>query len=464
MISEKMDKIDCLFINPRDLIGADAYIRLAQYAAVLESNSISSEIIEPAASNISNLDIIEIIRRKQPVIICLGIFPSTLPDAYQMVNMIKEKFPQKTIVAEGYHINADPSILIHLGIPYGFRGDGEYSFAQFCSYVLNGKQPPADLAGLVINQQGELKLNEAAFIKDIDTLPMPAYHLLPIGKYYSASTNKTYMKFFTTRGCPYDCNFCASAPQMKYRWLSTTNVINQIDVLVNKLGVEWIEFMDLTFTMSRKRTIEICDAIINSGINFDWGCETRADKIDEELILKMKAAGCKKITFGVEAGSEKVRFQTGKRIADSVFLHAFDLCRKHGIKTMANFIFGHPNETAAEMRTTIRFARQLKPFNVLFLRMVPLPDVQVFSLAVKAGEIQPDIWVKYMKGECGHPVYYPATITRQEMDRLYNRAYLSFYFSVFAFKNYLPFIFDFAFLRKSLTIFFRMAFGKPVFK
>jgi anaerobic magnesium-protoporphyrin IX monomethyl ester cyclase len=457
------NKIDCLFINPRDLIGADAYIKLANLAGVLNTKNITSEIIEPAASHISHAQIMETIRKKNPSIICVAAFPSTLHDAYVTINLIKKQFPDKTIILEGYHINADPSIVVHLGMKYGIRGDSEYSFAAFCESILKGEMPSYTLPGLVINN-GELKVNEPEVIRDIDALPLPAYDKLPIGKYYSASTNKTYMKLFTTRGCPYDCNFCASAPQMKYRWLSNDNVIKHLDTLVNKLGVQWVEFMDLTFTVSKKRTIEMCDAIIQSGITFDWGCETRADKIDEELVLKMKEAGCKKITFGVEAGSEKIRNQTGKRISNATFKTAFDMCRKHGIKTMANFIFGHPNETAEDMMETISFARELKPFNVLFLRMVPLPDVEVYAQGVKNGEVDADVWIKYMKGEIGHPIYYPSTISKSEMDRLYNRAYLRFYMSAFAFKNYLPFIFDFGFMKKSLSIFLRMAFGKPVFK
>ena len=459
-----MTKIDCLFINPRDLIGADAYIKLASLAGTLRLRNITSYIIEPAATHVSHSEIMEMIQSMAPSIVCIGALPSTLRDAYITINMIKDKFPEMVIILEGYHINADPTIILDMNIKYGIRGDAEYSFLEFCMCILNGKTPPSDLPGLVINENGALKANEPAFIREIDSLPIPAYDKLPIGNYYSASTNKTYMKFFTTRGCPYDCNFCASAPQMKYRMMSKENVVNQLNVLINQLDVEWIEFMDLTFTVNKKRTIEMCDAIIRSGIKFDWGCETRADKIDEELILKMKEAGCKKITFGVESGSEKIRYQTGKQISNEVFKKAFDLCRKHKIMTMANFILGHPDETAADMRETIRFARELKPFNVLFLRMIPLPDIEIFAQGVKKGEIAPDIWTQYMRGEIEHPVYYPTTISAKEMDRLFNRAYIHFYISFFAFKNYLPFIFDFGFMKKSLSIFFRLAFGKPVFK
>ncbi len=459
-----MSKIDCLFITPRDLVGADAYNRAVSMAGTLRAKGIIPAIIEPAAEKITHQEILQIIKQRNPSVICVSAFPSTLPDAYLTINLIKERFPLKTIVMEGYHINADPTIVKDLGITYGIRGDVEYAFADLCASIMNNLAPAADLPGLVINGPDGLKVNEPAFIRDIDALPPPAFDLLPIGKYYSASTNKRYLKFFTTRGCPYDCNFCASAPQMKYRWMSNENIISQLDLLVNKLGTEWIEFMDLTFTVSKKRTIELCDAIIESGIAFDWGCETRADKLDEELILKMKAAGCKKITFGVEAGNEKIRYKTGKHITNEVMQAAFDLCHKHKIKTMANFIFGHPGETAAEMEETIQFARKLKPFNVLFLRMVPLPDVEIYTRGVKNGEIAADIWVKYMKGEIEHPIYYPAGVGKEKTDQLYNRAYRQFYFSAFAIQNYLPFVFDFGFIKNSLSVFIRIAFGKPVFK
>jgi radical SAM superfamily enzyme YgiQ (UPF0313 family) len=459
-----MKQIDCLFINPRDLIGADAYIKLANLAGVLRTNGLTSEIIEPAATNVSHSQILDVIKTRSPKVICIGIFPSTLHDAYVTVNLIREQFPEIPIVAEGYHVNAVPEIVQQLNIPYGIRGDADYAFLELCQSILQQRLPPKDLPGLITYKDEELSVNEPAFIRDIDSLPMPAFDLLPIGSYYSASTNKVYMKFFTTRGCPYDCNFCASAPQMNYRYLSTQNVIQQLTVLVTQLGVQWVEFMDLTFTVSKKRTQEICDAIIQSGLQFDWGCETRADKIDEELVVKMKAAGCKKITFGVESGSEKIRYQTGKRIDNNTFKKAFALCRKHGLKTMANFILGHPGETAHDMQASIKFARELKPFNVLFLRMIPLPDVEVYTQGVKNGEVDPDVWIKYMKGEIGHPVYYPRSVSPSEMDKLYKKAYLHFYLSPLAIKNYLPFLFDFAFMRKSLSIFLRMTFGKPVFK
>ena len=131
---------------------------------------------------------------------------------------------------------------------------------------------------------------------------------------------------------------------------------------------------------------------------------------------------------------------------------------------MANFIFGHPGETEQDMKETIQFARALQPFNAFFLRMVPLPDVEIFKNGVSKGEIQPDIWTRYMKGEIEHPVYYPASIAPEVMDKLFRQAYIRFYFSIDALKSYLPLLADISFLKRSVPIFSKIAFGKPVFK
>ena len=456
--------LDVLFINPRDLVAADPYIKLANIAGVLLQNNFNCEIIEPAASNISQKQIIERIRNKKPLVICIAAFPSTLPDAYSNVQQIKKEFPEIPIVLEGYHVNADAEAVREMGVDYGIIGDGEFTFLKLLQCLKNKTSPPEDLDGLIINQGSKLIINKPALVDDLDGLPLPAYHLLPVGKYYSASTNKKYMICFTTRGCPYNCSFCASPAQMKYRYISNENVLKHVDKLVGDLGVQWIEFMDLTFTISKKRTLEMCDAIIAHGVKFEWGCETRADLVDEEILRKMKEAGCKKITFGVEAGSEKIRYQTGKKITNEKFIKAFDLCRKVGIKTMANFIIGHPNETENELKETVRFAKQLRPFNVFFTRMIPMPDVDIYENGVKNGEITKDIWYKYMRGETGHPVYVPKTLTPALMDKYYKKAYTNFYFSFDALQNYSKLFLDTSFLLRSVPIFLRITFGKPVFK
>ncbi|MDA9120737.1 B12-binding domain-containing radical SAM protein [Flavobacteriales bacterium] len=456
--------VEVVFINPRDLVACVPYVKLANLAGVLRDNDIRSVIIEPTPMRLTTKDIVQRVAEVQPKIVCIGAFPSTLPDAYDLTSAIKTAFPKIVIVLEGYHVNADPSVLVEMDIPWGLRGDAEFVFLNLCTHILHGASLDKSSLGLVNYQHGILKDNGSATIENLDTLPLPAYDLLSVEAYYSASTNKRYMQLFTTRGCPYNCNFCANPTQMNFRYLSNERVLQHLNLLVNDCGVEWVEFMDLTFTAHRKRTLLMCQAIIDSGVRFDWGCETRAELIDEEILLKMKEAGCKKITFGVESGSESVRFQTGKKITDLEFITAFDLCRKHGVKTMANFIFGHPGETLVDMKKTINFAARLRPFNAMFTRMVPMPDVEVYELGIKEGAFERDVWVRYMKGEIDHPTYVPRTVDKSAMDRMYRLAYVRYYLSIRVIWDYFPLLTDPRFLLKSLSIFGRMAFGKPVFK
>ncbi|MCF8463367.1 MAG: B12-binding domain-containing radical SAM protein [Flavobacteriales bacterium] len=464
VLKTKSSDVEVVFINPRDLVACVPYVKLASLAGTLRGNGIRSLIIEPTATRLSTADVVQRIIDIDPKIVCIGAFPSTLPDAYKLTCELKKEVPNTTLILEGYHVNADPSILVEMDIEWGLRGDAELAFVNLCKHILSGESFDNSIPGLVHYIGGILKDNGPATIKDLDSLPLPAYDLLSVERYYSASTNKRYMQLFTTRGCPYNCNFCANPTQMSFRYLSNERVLQHLNVLVKDCRVEWVEFMDLTFTVNRKRTLSMCQAIIDFGVHFDWGCETRADLIDEELLLKMKDAGCKKITFGVESGAEHVRFRTGKKITNQQCIEAFDLCRKHGVKTMANFIFGHPNETESEMWETVRFAAKLKPFNVMFTRMVPMPDVEVYKLGIKEKQFGSDVWVRYMKGEIEHPTYIPNTIDKSLMNKMYQLAYLRYYLSLRVMRSYLPLLIEPKFFVQSIIVFGRMAFGKPVFK
>jgi anaerobic magnesium-protoporphyrin IX monomethyl ester cyclase len=301
-------------------------------------------------------------------------------------------------------------------------------------------------------------------IRDLNSLPIPSYELLPTGKYYSASTNKRYMVLFTDRGCPYSCSFCASAAQMKYRFLSVDNVILHLKKLVVDLEVEWVEFMDLTFTINKRRTIELCKKIVEENLVFDWACETRADLLSDELLDWMKKAGCKKITIGVESGNEELRIETGKKISDECFKEVFEKCDERGIKVMANYIFGHPNETMGTAWETIMSSIKLKPFNVLFTKMTPLPDVDLFKKLLADKEIEADLWYQYMKGEILFPVYYPSKIGKRKMEFMYRMAFIIFYCRPVSFLKFGRMMTDFRFLKRSIFVWGTFVFGKTIYK
>ena len=339
----------------------------------------------------------------------------------------------------------------------------EFSFAKFCLSIINKQTPDTALEGMVRVENGEVYTNEYAVIKNLDQLSFPAFELLPIGKYYSASTNKKSMSLNVSRGCPYSCNFCANPSQLVYRYFSIPTVIEQIKYLISEHQVQHIEFLDLIFTVNKRNTKALCQAIIDNGLHFDWGCQTRVDQVDQELLQIMRKAGCKKIAFGVESGSEKIRAATGKFISDEKLLSTFDTCREIGIQCMAYFVMGHPGETLADLQSTISFSKKLNPFNAVFIRMIPLPDIDVFSVGIAEGAYPKDIWYSYMKGQAPHPRYVPATITVDELDRMYRKAFIGFYIRWKTILNYLPLFINPFFLFRTIRFFMKMVFGSVKF-
>ena len=222
--------------------------------------------------------------------------------------------------------------------------------------------------------------------------------------------------------------------------------------------------MDLTFTINKKRTLEICNAIIESNLKFEWACETRADLLDNELLVKMKEAGCTKITIGVESGNEVLRYATGKKIKNHVFEEVFQKCKKNGIKVMANYIIGHPNETVSTALETINSSIKLNPFNVLFTKMTPLPDVDIYKTLVSNNELDSNIWYEYMRGKVPFPVYYPNGIGKLKMEFIYRLAYVLFYLRLSSFFKYGNLLRDWVFFKHSIGVWLRFVFGSTIYK
>lgn len=421
------DTLDCLLLNPSDDFSRYPYLGLCLLAAVLRERGIRVEILDSAALGYSMPDVIEHIKKRKPRIIGITTMSMMLHFCYQLIQGIKESYPEGIIVVGGAHIDADVDILAPMNVRYGFRGECEYAFADFCEQLLGG-QTPGPMPGLIINDHGNVYAGEPNVVADLDSLPMLAYDLLPLEKYYSPSTNLKTISFISSRGCPYNCLFCSKLQRVRYRHLSTDNFLDQLEVLVREHGMQWIEFVDEIFTLNRNRVVELCQAIIQRNLVFQWGIGTRPDRIDEELIRLMKEAGCRKIGFGIETGVERVRFAVNKKITNQQIVDAVNCCRKHGMKIMGSFIFGHPTETKEEMLQTISFAKRLGLTLAYFHKMIPIPNSELFETAKREGVLEKDVWTDFMLGKRSHPLYTPKGVSPDAVHRIYRRAWFAMYF------------------------------------
>lgn len=420
------DAADCLLLNPPDDFSRYPYLGLCSLAASLRQRGVRVEILDSAALGYGVGDVLAHVEARRPRLIGLSAMSMTLPFSYRLLQGIGRCHPDGIVVVGGAHVNADPEILRSMGVPYGFRGECERTFADFGEQVLGGGAVP-EVPGLIRNDDGRVIAAEPSIVDDLDSLPMPAYDLLPLERYYSPSTAQRAISFISSRGCPYNCAYCSKLERTRYRSLSAETVARQLEVLVGEHGMRWIEFVDEIFTLDRRRVVALCHAILDRELAFEWGAGTRPDHVDDELFALMRQAGCRKIGFGIETGVERVRFAVHKKITNDRIAEAVRLARKHGLKVMGSFIFGHPTETEAEMRQTVSFARKLGLNFAYFNKMIPIPNSELFETAKRQGAVSDRVWEDFMLGRCPYPIYTPEGADPQTVGRIYRRAWFSMY-------------------------------------
>src|SRR3989344_8132303 len=273
-------------------------------------------------------------------------------------------------------------------------GEAELTFLKLLD-AFQGKCALKDIRGIAYVEDGAaVQTPDAEKVQDLDFFPIPDRDLInmklyrPSVSYYKRLPAYT---LITTRGCPYRCTFCATA-KTGYRMHSIPRVVEEMKLLVEKYGVKEILIRDDTFTLSRKRTIELCDAIIKEGLNkkVKWNCITRAGLVDLELLKKMKQAGCWGIHFGVEGGTQKLIDAIKKDTTLDKIRNAFKWARKSGLETRAYMMLGMPGSTKEDDIKTIEFAKKIDPDWAQFTICTPYPGTQMYDEQVKIGNVSND--------------------------------------------------------------------------
>jgi radical SAM superfamily enzyme YgiQ (UPF0313 family) len=226
------------------------------------------------------------------------------------------------------------------------------------------------------------KVYESEFINDLDCIPFPDWGQID-PRTYKKAPHGAFIKNFpvapivTTRGCPYECKFCASPKlwKRKIRFRSPKNVVDEIEHLVNLFGVREIHFEDDNLTLRREHVEGICNLMLERGIKVSWACPNgvRADKLDPQLLRLMKKAGCYYLAFGVESGNQEILDNINKHIRLNTIRDAVVMAENEGIMTQGFFIFGLPGETMQTIEGTIRFAKSMPLSRAQFLLLDVLP-------------------------------------------------------------------------------------------
>lgn len=368
---------------------------------------------------------------EQPDIVGITVMTMTLIDVVKTCRIVKEVDKKIRIVLGGPHVNLFPNETIKIeSVDYLVLGEGEEVFNDLVE-AINLNSEMEKIPGIVFKKNEEVVNTGArSHISNLDNLPFPARHLVPYEKYSSLLfKGKVVTTIITSRGCPFRCSFCDRPHLGKvFRARSAQNVVDELEACV-QLGIHEFLFYDDTFTVNKKRVIDICNEIIKRRLNISWDIRSRVDTVDEEIIMHLKKAGCQGIHYGIEAGTEKVLKILNKGITIGHAEQIFNLTRKYKMPILAYFMIGNPRETLDDIHTTFRVMKSLKPDYVHMTILTPFPGTKIYHDGLEEGIIKKDYWMEFAANPKSDfvPPHWDELFNKDELNELLIEGYKSFY-------------------------------------
>ena len=386
-------------------------------------------------------DIILRIPKDAGLIGITNLFSFSYPLVRQLTHEIKKNFPGKKIVLGGAHPSATPiETVSESSIDFVIISEGDLTIVDL---AINIDNPTAlsKIDGLAYkSENGKPVFNpKTRFIEDLNSVSFPDRNAVSLELYYEIGSphgpcQGRWTPILSSRGCPYQCTFCTpNLWDRRYRVRSAKNVLDEIEQCKNEFNITEFLFEDENFTINKKRTLEICNTIINKKLNIRWQTPNgiRASVTDEEMLEAMKRSGCHHITVAPESGSERVlneiiKKQQDKNDVTKVVMYA----SKIGLKTAAYFVSGLPGETVDDVEMSIDYACTLAKEGldeIAFSRFVPLPGSELYDKLVREDKFDGS-WLKLTAtDDLSLEESFSEHISTEELNRLRKKAYLRFY-------------------------------------
>lgn len=354
-------------LNPRfgKQIDYKIPLGLAYLSAVLEQNKIESIILygeEYKTFEHFKRDLLRI----KPDILGMNVISRNLDLAIEASRCAREVLPKIKIIFGGPHSSVMPLETINCPeVDIVCVGEGEYTLLE----IAQGK-PLKEIKGIFF-KEGKKVVNTGPrdSVIDLDSLPPAARHKLKMNKHVKAMTRVPMRYPATTvnaaRGCSWNCLFCQPVLKKIFgartRYRNPKKVVDEMIYLKKKYKLASINVDDNELTGDRQWILSFCNELIRRKANIKWVCDSRVDQLDDELMAKLKKAGCYCLCFGVESGSQNTLNNYRKGITVKQIINAFRLCKKHKILAFAEVMMGGPEETEEDVRKTINLIKIIKP-------------------------------------------------------------------------------------------------------
>ncbi len=368
-------------------------IGLAYVAAALEKAEFEVTLIDNYLFNKPVKYIQSEVKKLEPEIVGVSCSSNTYQRAVETAKAVKEAYSSCKLVVGGPHPSIMPeSMLQHPEIDYVVMGEGERAMTQLTTRITS-KRDDLELAtipGIAYRSKGKVVKNPPKFIENLDEVPYPARHLLPMHLYDRAAyflENKPIDVMNVIRGCPFNCTWC----NVQEIWgsvsrsFSPKRIVDEMEHLNKTYGTKGVYFVGDNFTINKERTIEICKQMQEHKIDMEWACDTGVDLISRNVLKAMKAAGCKTIWFGVESGVPAILEKINRGLTVEQAIKAFQLCKEEKIETGISLMLGIPGETVKDMETTFKFAKKLDPDWHQFNVFIAYPGCKLYEEVLEKG-------------------------------------------------------------------------------
>jgi anaerobic magnesium-protoporphyrin IX monomethyl ester cyclase len=386
-------------------------------------------LYDAMAKNVGYPEIEEVIRRVQPDVVATSVFTASVPEAVETLRVAKRLDPEVRTIVGGVH----PTFMYEeMLTEYGdavdvvVRGEGEVTMPQALD-ALNGKRAMKDVLGIAYVEDGDVvRTGTRPMAEDLDVFD-PAWDLVSWEDYVFYPLPDTALAVVSSsRGCDQACSFCSQQKFWNRTWRArkADKVVDELQMLKERYGVEVMMFADETPTLDRERWERILDLLIERHLGLHLLMETRVDDVvrDADIIDKYRAAGVRHVYVGVEATSQEAldRFQKNIEVEQSKL--AIDLINGAGMISETSFVLGMPEETKGSIRNTLELAKHYNPDLAFFLTIAPWPYADIYR------ELEPYIVSRdYADYNLVAPVIKPENMTTGELMDEIMRCYREFY-------------------------------------
>lgn len=405
---------------------------LAYIAANLEKNGIKTKIIDAPTLNLSSKEILSKTKRFKPDFVGISVTMQSYKMACDHLKDLKKLLPKSKFVFGGPIVTFESEKILkeQKELDFCVRGEGEETLVELIKSQSLGKSP-REVLGLTWRKSGRVIRNkERPLIANLDTLPFPAWHLLPMEKYRGSADlggGRPFTTVIASRGCIFNCRFCAATIMWKgQRRRSVPNVLDEIEKLVSKYHIRYLHFPDDLLLAKKSFAMEFCQGLIGRSLNnIHWSCNGRVNLMDWELLKMLKKAGCVCVFYGVESGNQKILEAIDKRVTLAQIAKAVKMTHKAGMRVSGSLLVGYPGESEKTIRQTVSFAIKLDLDYASFHIVVPYPGTPLFDDCKKNGWLLSDRWEDYVLdvyGEQHQNVIKLEHLTPEKLVRLYQWA------------------------------------------